>query len=293
MKTKPASITLLSIGSWLKESRLLLESRRGMDANEAAIALQVLLANHLGQSRAWVLANPGSILTSGEQDILNDLLLKLVDGMPLPYLTGRQEFFGLDFEVNPDVLIPRPETELLVERALDWIGSHPECQRGADVGTGSGCIAISLAVTAKRPTWLAVDRSWAALQTARRNAARQNVSDRIRFLHSSLMSACTGPFDIACANLPYIPQPDLPGLAVARFEPALALDGGEDGLRLIQVLLASAQTWLAPAGLILLEMQFDQGQAITEMCSRCLPGSRVTILPDLAGLPRIVEIQNL
>ncbi len=278
--------------------------REGSNA-DAGLETQVLLAHALGKPRAWVLAHPEGILTPQQQRQLTRLLGGLAQGTPLPYLTGFQEFFGLSFEVTPDVLIPRPETELLVERALSWLRAHPGRRRAADVGTGSGCIAVSLAHHVANLRILAVDRSWAALQISRRNAARHEVASQITFLQGDLLSAAfsggqgqpavpaaSGPLDLVCANLPYIPSQALSNLPVVKYEPRLALDGGPDGLHPIRSLLGGAPRWLAPGGLLLLEMQFDQGEAITTLAQARLPSAQITVHKDLAGLPRLVEVEN-
>lgn len=263
------------------------------DADEDLLAAQVLLAHVLGKTRSWVLAHPEATLDWVSQSLLDTQFQSLLTGTPLPYLTGTQEFFGLDFEVTPTVLIPRPETELLVERALAWTKTHPDRCWAADVGTGSGCIAVSLATRAPWYHWLAVDRSWEALQVARRNAIRHNVLERVHFINADLLSTSVGPIDLVCANLPYIPHGSLEKLPVAKYEPIVALDGGNDGLHFIRTLLSNAKQWLAPEGIVLLEMQFDQGEEITQTVNTTLPGTQVSILSDLRGLPRVVEILNI
>lgn len=291
---------IVCVGDWLHFARQFMEklparSDRqpgGQPGEDAALATQVLLAHALEKPRAWVLAHPETILSPRQQRLLTRLLGDLALGTPLPYLTGRQEFYGLAFEVSPVVLIPRPETELLVERALEWLGSHPGRRRAADVGTGSGCIAVSLASRVPDLCILAVDRSWDALQVARRNAALNEVTQQITFLQGDLLSAAAGPFNLVCANLPYIPSHTLPTLPVAEFEPHLALDGGPDGLDAIRALLADAPRWLAPGGLLLLEMQFDQDKAVTALAQACVPGAQITVHADLAGLPRLAEINH-
>lgn len=287
-------------GDWLHFARKFLEelpaSQRRQPGDEpgedAGLVTQVLLAHALEKPRAWVLAHPETILTPRQQRRLTRLLADLAQGTPLPYLTGRQEFFGLTFQVSPAVLIPRPETELLVERALEWLKHHPERRCAADMGTGSGCIAVSLARHVPNLHILAVDCSRDALQVARRNAALHNATQQITFLQGDLLSAAAGPFDLVCANLPYIPSDTLSNLPVAEHEPRLALDGGPDGLQHIRALLADAPRWLAPGGLLLLEMQYDQGDAITDLARARLPVAQVAVHADLAGLPRLVEIES-
>ena len=256
---------------------------------EAGFEAQILAAHGLEKPRSWIIAHPETPLTTDHQARLDDLLDRRASGTPLPYVLGHWAFYGLDFEISPAVLIPRPETELLVERALDWLNTRPG-SRTADVGTGSGCIAVSLLKHNPDVRVITVDRSWEALQIARRNAARHGVEGRAAFLQGDLLTALRGPLDLVCANLPYIPEGSLPSLQVARHEPHLALDGGPDGLNAIRALIEDAPRWLAPGGLLLLEMQYDQGEAIVAMAQTFLPGSRTTVVPDLAGLPRVIEI---
>lgn len=297
MKNNPARAGgAVRAGDWLRFARHFLEElpgERGEEfSQEAAIDTQVLLAHVLGKPRAWILAHLEVILTPLQQRALTKLLARLAKGEPLPYLTGHQEFFGLDFEVSPDVLIPRPETELLVEEALNWLRQHPERRRAADIGTGSGCIAISLAKHIPDLTVLAVDPSPEALEVAQRNAGRHAVTSQIQFCRRDLISPENGSFDLVCANLPYIPQAVLRDLPAARFEPRAALDGGPDGLQAIRALVGSAHGWLAPGSLLLLEIQYDQGEPVTALAREMLPAARIAVLPDLAGLPRLVRIED-
>jgi release factor glutamine methyltransferase len=287
-------ITKLTAGEWLEKLILrLVDDPAGLKTRpEAALEAQVLLAHALGCSRASLLAHPEQPL---EDELINRLesqAARLAQGIPLPYLTGLQAFYELDFEVTPDVLIPRPETELLVEQALTWLSAHPHARRAADVGTGSGCIAASLARRVPGLNLLAVDASRPALEVARRNILRHNLSEQISLLQGDLLSAARGPLDLVCANLPYIPSATLSQLDVTRHEPRLALDGGPDGLRLIFRLLQDAPRWLAPAGLLLLEIEARQGGAAAALARAALPHARVDVLPDLAGLDRLVRVEQ-
>ncbi len=262
-------------------------------AREAGLEAQLLLSAVLGKSRAWLIAHPEAEIDPEQQVRLDRLLEQLADGIPLPYLLGHWEFYGLDFIVSPAVLIPRPETELLVEHAIAWLQGDPSKRAVADVGTGSGCIAISIARQCPEVQFVATDISWEALQVARQNAIRHGVSRRLRLVQCDLLSAVSGPFDLVCANLPYIPKPALAELPVARHEPIQALDGGPDGLAAIRGLLGEAHRWLAPGGRLLLEMQLDQGEAIQQSVERFFTAAQVIIHPDLAGLPRLVEIRDV
>jgi len=257
----------------------------------ASLDAQVLLSHVLGTRRAWVLAHPEVQLTSQQADALNEKLDRLAQGEPLPYVLGEWEFFGLKFYLSPAVLIPRPETELLVEQALKWLQEKPERRWAADVGTGSGCIAIALAQRVFDLKLLASDLSADALQVAARNACRYRLDRRIHFVQADLLPDTRRPFDLICANLPYIPTETLQTLTVARLEPCLALDGGPDGLRLIERLLDQIPGRIAPGGLILLEIEAGQGQALESLLGARFPTAEIEILPDLAGRDRLAKIQ--
>ncbi len=188
------------------------------------------------------------------------------------------------------MLIPRPETELLVERAVAICTrrSHPLV---ADVGTGSGIIAVTLAGACPAATLIATDRSRTALAVAAQNAARHDLHP-IRFVQTDLLQALSGPFDLVCANLPYIPTGTLNGLTVTDWEPRLALDGGPDGLRLIRRLLLQAQTRLASGGVILLEIEATTGEAALAAARDAFPDAGVELHQDLAGKDRLIEIRS-
>ncbi len=217
------------------------------------------------------------------------------NGEPLPYILGHWEFYGLDFLVTPAVLIPRPETELLVEHALDWLRHHPACHRVADIGTGSGCIAIALATTIPDLQVFATDLSPQALEVARQNVAHHGVSERITFVQADLLELPdefhSRLFDLIAANLPYIPRPTLGDLPVSRFEPILALDGGDDGLDLIRRLVHKAGDHLSPHGCLLLEIEASQGEKAIALAQDAFPQARVTVIPDLAGHDRLVLVE--
>jgi release factor glutamine methyltransferase len=252
---------------------------------------QTLLAHVLNRSRAWLLTHPDAALTR-EQDIaVEEAIDRIQKGEPLPYLIGHWEFFGLDFTLSPQVLIPRPETELLVEIALTWLQDHPERRSSADVGTGSGCIAVALAVNHPDLMVIATDISRSALVEAAQNASRHSVSARIRFVQADLLLPVRGKFDLICANLPYIPSSTLEQLVIFQKEPSLALDGGPAGLRLISRLLDGAPGWLAAGGLLLAELEASQKAAAYMLASERFPDADIQILPDLAGNDRLLTIQ--
>lgn len=269
-------------------------SRLAAHSDSPQLDASVLLGHVIGKPRAWVLAHPEANLTIGEQRRLENALTRLEGGEPLPYVLGHWEFYGLELELTPDVLIPRPETELLVETAIELLKPLPGPV--ADVGTGSGAIAIALARHLAAVRVLATDISAAALEVARRNAIRHQVSDQIEFAECDLLPGkATGSFhqqgfSLICANLPYIPTATLRGLAVYGHEPELALDGGSDGLDVIRRLLRKAPAWLAPKGRMLLEIEARQGALAREAALTQFPTASVRLIRDLAGHDRVLEI---
>ncbi len=253
--------------------------------------LLVLLSHVLEQPQTWILSHPEVELSAMQQTELTALVARLKQGEPLPYLTGRQEFFGLSFEVSPAVLIPRPETELLVETALRWLRSHPTANSAIDVGTGSGCIAVSLAINAPTLQIVATDISAEALAIAQRNVQFHHVEDRITFQEADLISAELGHFDLICANLPYVPTSKLGEVNSLPYEPALALDGGQDGLTLIKRCLDLAPAHIHTPGLLLFEIEASTGITALTLARKAFPQAKVTLLPDLAGKERLLTIE--
>jgi len=279
-------MTTNSFGDWLADA-----SRQDSTYPIPALEAQALLAHVTGLSRAQILAHPERPLDPEQWAALRHALARLQNGEPLAYITGRREFYGLELIVSPDVLVPRPETELLVERAILWLHAHPGRRRAADVGTGSGCIAVALAHTLPDLSVTAGDRSPAALAVAAANSRSHGLADRIHFVCSDLLEQMPGPFDLLCANLPYIPTATLHHLAVAQHEPHLALDGGPDGLRLIAHLLAQASACLAPAACLLLEIEAGQGQSAPALAYATFPQASIHLHHDYAGHPRLLHIQ--
>ncbi len=199
---------------------------------------------------------------------------------------------GVRASASPPVLIPRPETELLVERALSWLPLHPGRHLACDVGTGSGCIAVALAVHDPDLHLIATDISLPALEVARLNAGRHGITGRLQLLQADLFPPGQARFNLICANLPYIPTLALHSLDVYQREPALALDGGPDGQSLIRRLLQSAPDRLSPGGLLLLEIEASQGPSVQSLAQSAFPTAAVRVLPDLAGRDRCVEVAN-
>jgi release factor glutamine methyltransferase len=256
----------------------------------------VLLAHILNKPRTWVMAHPELSLTTEQQEQLDEALARLEHGEPFPYVLGQWEFFGLEFELTRDVLIPRPETELLVEKAIAWLQASPARRTVADVGTGSGVIAVSIAVNVPDAHILATDISYKALAVARQNAINYGVANKIDFLQCDLLPypinslAMERRFDLICANLPYIPTDTLRRLPIYEREPTLALDGGSDGLDLIRHLLDIAPQWLAPGGKMLLEVEATRAIAALNLACDLFSKGVIHLHRDLAGQNRLLEI---
>lgn len=252
---------------------------------------EVLLSHVIGADRSWLFAHFDHFLSLQEITTADDLLSREVSGTPLPYLLGHWQFYNLDFIVNQDVLIPRPETEILVEKAIEWLNTRNIPALVVDIGTGSGCIAVSIAMNYPDCTITAADISNPALEIARLNIAKYHLNHRIATMQSNLMEELTDHYDLICANLPYIPRERLTQLSVSKSEPLSALDGGNQGLELITDLLVQAKEKLQTSGCILAEIDYTQAGILASLTRDLFPSKQVNILNDLAGLPRILEIK--
>ena len=255
----------------------------------ARLDAELLLAHTLGWSRARVLAEGRVELDPAQQARFAALVARRAALEPVAYLVGQREFYGLVFEVTPAVLVPRPETELLVERALDQARSLPPDAQIADIGAGSGAIAVALAVHLPQARISAVDLSPEALAVAGRNAARHGVAGRVRLLQGDLLAPLDAPVDLLVSNPPYTVLAEIDE-GVRRHEPHLALDGGLDGLGLYRRLLAAAPPLLRPGGVVLLEIGATQAEAVSALARMHFPHARVTVEQDLAGRDRVVTI---
>ncbi|MGH2582760.1 MAG: peptide chain release factor N(5)-glutamine methyltransferase [Anaerolineales bacterium] len=281
-------MSTLTISSALADARHRLASQSesyGLDA-------QVLMAHILEKDRAWILAHSEAILNDSLASAWEAALQRLEAGEALPFLLGEWEFFGLKLKVTPDVLIPRPETELLVEVAIVWIRQHPARRRAADVGTGSGCIPVAIAMHIPDAQLIAGDLTAATLEVARANVERYDLQERIQLVKSDLLQDIPGQFDVTTSNLPYIPSERLAELDVSKREPHIALDGGADGLRFIEPFLQQSAARLAPGGLVLAEIDASLESAVMELAKIHWPTAQIEVRKDLAGLPRLLVIQT-
>jgi release factor glutamine methyltransferase len=276
---------------------LILHARRRLEqtgSESAALDAELLAAHSLAASRTEVLAHPERVLTGDEARRLEALVARREAHEPLAYLLGEREFYGRSFKVDGRALIPRPESELLVEQALVWLREQPGRPLVVDVGTGSGCLAISLALETEA-TVVGVDSSTAALSLARENAARLKVpSERLLLVQASLLSwvrAERRP-DLVVANLPYVPSevlPELP-LDVRLYEPLEALDGGPGGTRLIVELLQQCAVLDVPR--ILAELDSRHAESVLEAARSLLPWATARLKPDLAGRWRVLAVES-
>ncbi len=250
-----------------------------------------LLSHVFQKPKTWLLAHPETHLTTQQSEQFAELAERLEQGEPLPYLVGKQEFFGLDFRVDPSVLIPRPETELLVETALSWLRVHPSSRFGIDVGTGSGCIAIALTVNCPDLEMIATDISKQALQIASQNALAYHLDERIAFVNCDLLPKMNQQVDLLCANLPYIPTDKLKEVNSLPWEPTLALNGGTEGLDLIRKLLIKAKPLIKKPGLILVETESSLGEQTLDLANINFPQAKVSLIKDLSAKDRLIRIE--
>jgi len=290
------------------------------------LAAELLLLHAFGRDRAWLYAHPEEVASDENAHRFFALIARRAAGEPTQHLTGKQEFWGLEFEVTPDVLIPRPETEHVIEVALDRLAAR-EIRAGrrqtttgegfwiADVGTGSGCIAIALAKELPGAKFYATDISSAALVVARRNAARHGVMDRIDFIESNLLDAfatVTVPesqitnhespvtshqsrsFDLIISNPPYVGRREAATLPreVREHEPGVALYGGEEGYELYAALIAEASQNLKPGGILVLELGHNSLPVVRPLLDAA-PWTNVGVTDDLAGIPRVLAAEKL
>lgn len=262
-------------------------------APTAAADARLLLQHVLQRPRSYLISHDEELLGAEQRAHFESLVSRARQQEPVPYLTGSAPFYGREFAVTPDVLIPRPETELLVEAALQWARPHPDACI-VDVGTGSGCIAVTLARQLENATVIATDVSPAALDIARRNAARHDVAPRIHFREGSLLDPVPETPDLLVSNLPYIGDDEWTELdgGVKWYEPAVALRGGPTGLELVGRLLQQARLRLRRGGALFLEIGWRQGAAAQQLAREQFPQAHIELLKDYAGHDRILVVKD-
>jgi release factor glutamine methyltransferase len=281
---------------------------RQAGVSEARREAGSLLGQVLGRDRSFILSHAEDALSEEQVERFREYVERRSQGEPQQYITGHQEFFGLDFEVTSDVLIPRPETELLVETALKLISEGAAAPFICDVGTGSGCVAIALLHELRearngdfpKAHALAIDISPAALEVARRNAARHSLTERVEFVVSDCFAAldpenpAQSHFDLIVSNPPYVEDGEFASLQreVRDFEPSLALTAGADGLAIIRRLLRDAGEFLKPGGHFLFEIGFKQSAAVEQLIDPKI-WMLLGIHKDLQDIPRIVALQKV
>jgi release factor glutamine methyltransferase len=291
---------------------------RAAKVPSSTLSAEILLMHVLDRDRAWIYTHPEATIDPPTAQKYFALIARRAAGEPTQYLTGKQEFWGLEFEVNRDVLIPRPETEHVIEVALERLGARgirirldtgepSPPLRVADVGTGSGCLAVALAHELPHATIVATDISPAALEVARRNAARHSVADRIHFLETNLLEACMhGPtitnhesqvtsheshlFDLIVSNPPYVAQNEAATLEreVRDHEPHAALFGGPTGVEIYARLIEQTHSLLRSGGVLVLELGYNSAEHVLAIFAAQPGWTGISITNDLAGIPRVL-----
>jgi release factor glutamine methyltransferase len=286
----------MTIAETLRQATLRLKSESVPDAQLNA---QSLLANALGRDRTYLIVNLQRELEDRELAQFAEDLERRSAGEPLQYIIGHQEFYGLEFEVNRDVLIPRPESEMIVEEVIHLFRNHPKPLQQlliVDVGTGSGCLAISLARELAGSLVIANDISRAALAVARRNAIRCGVNDRVAFFEGDLFAAVAARpvADFIVSNPPYVAEAEVASLQreVREWEPRVALSDSADGLTFYRRLLQEAPLRLKPGGFLICEIGYSQAEPVRELANRDAGWQSIEMLDDLQGIPRTIVLRR-
>jgi len=254
---------------------------------DAPLECELLLRHTLKLSRVQLYLDVNNELNPKQEETFWGLIKRRLNGEPTAYITGHREFYGVDFYVDPSVLIPRPESELLIEKALTIAQNHTIATI-AEIGTGCGAIAISLALNLPQAKIYATDISTPALKVALFNCQKHGVVNRICLLQGNMLDPLPEPVDLIISNLPYVRQLELPNSA--NFEPLLALDGGLDGLEKIRQLCCQLSDKLHPEGYLLLEIGQGQGKAITTFLHSLFPSAKIEVAPDLSGIDRVASL---
>jgi release factor glutamine methyltransferase len=266
----------------------------------ARLDAEVLLSHILSKDRIWLITHRDDVLDDKDRRAFDAMIQRRTIREPLQYLIGNQEFWGLEFKVTPDVLIPRPETELIIETALAVVVDRDRRVRIIDLCTGSGCIAVCLAKELASAHVIATDASERALAVARENARKHGVADRIRYLEGDLFEPLEeldirGQIDIVVSNPPYVRAGELPMLQpeVREYEPELALVAGPDGTEIAARIITFASEYLRKSGTFIMEMGLGQAETLTRMVEATGAYSKPGILKDLAGIERVIVAKKL
>jgi release factor glutamine methyltransferase len=257
------------------------------NVEDASLESELLLRHALKISRVQLYQNLNQELKPKQEKTFRELIKRRLSGEPTAYITGHREFYGSDFYVDFNALIPRPESELLVERALALAQNRP-ISTIAEIGTGCGAIAISLALNLPQAKIYATDISAPALKVALFNCQKHGVLNRICLLQGDMLDPLPEPVDLIIANLPYVKEPEL--CCLTDFEPRLALNGGADGLDKIHQLCRQVSYKLRPDGCLLLEIGQGQGRAVTTLLHSLFPSAKIEVIPDLGGIERVVSL---
>jgi len=259
------------------------------DIEDASLEGELLLRHVLGKSRPQLYLDLDHELGPVHEEVYRRLVERRRLGEPSAYLTGHREFYGLDFYVDRSVLVPRPESELLVEKAINLVQNRLIAAI-AEIGTGCGAIAISLALNLPEAKIYATDISDQALEVARFNCRRHGVTDRIRLMQGDMLEPLPEVVDLVVANLPYVRASELPRTGPLSFEPVLALDGGINGVDKIERLCYQAGNRLRPGGCLLLEIGQGQAETITTILHKVFLQAQVEVYPDYGGIERVVSL---
>ena len=267
--------------------------RVGIAREEAALDAEVIARHVLDCDRATLLIRVRDPLPSAFDRLFEALVQRRLAREPVAYIIGHKEFWGLEFEVTPAVLIPRPETEFIIEESLAELPARDAVHQIIDVGTGSGCLAIALAIEFSAADVFATDSSAAALEIARRNCSRHNVTTRVSLIHTNLLDGLVEPADLIVSNPPYVPNSDAPGLQpeVVRYEPQSALFAGDDGLEIIRRLFATSSGHLAVGGRLIIEFGLGQETDLRE-AARQAGWTVDRVRRDLQGIPRVAVLRR-
>jgi len=257
----------------------------GNNIDDASLECELLLRHALKISRTQLYLDLDRELSPKQEEAFWRLMQHRLNGEPTAYITGHREFYGLDFYVDPRVLIPRPESELLVETALGLAQNHPLLTI-AEIGTGCGAIAISLALGLPEAEIYATDISAAALKVALLNCQKHGVVDRVHLLQGDMLDPVPEPVDLIIANLPYVRKSEL----APPFEPRLALNGGSDGMERIRQLCRQVGSKLRPTDYLLLEIGQGQRRTVTAFLHTLFPNGEIEVVPDLSGIDRVISL---